>query len=132
MFIFLVTFLLLYTLYKCFTNVLSAEIQSCSQSNSILTCLVRLQYFLRLVSLSSLAVSRSISLIAYIYFLARLTRLNAWVTSAGVVVSTILSNSPSFFFTFFSIITSFITIILVWHMLYSRICKLYSFLVVLL
>ncbi len=129
--IFWPTSLLLYTLCECLTNVASAGIQSCSQSNSISTCPARLQYFLTPVSSSSLVAFMSTLLIAHLYFQVRSIGLDAQTTSASAVVSA--GPSDSFFSLAFSeIITSFIAIILVCRTLCCQICNLYSFLFILL
>ena len=131
-FIFSVTFSLLYTLCKCLTNVANAGIQLYSQSNSISTYPVCFQYFLIPVSPSFLATSRSTLFFAHIYFLTRSTRFDIQATSADAIVSAIHFDSLSFFLTFSSLITSSIAIILVWRILYCQICKSYSFLFILL
>ncbi len=121
-----------YTLCEYLTNIASAGIQSCSQSSSISTWPAHFQYFLIPVSPSFFATSRSASLIAQLYLPTRSTGLDTQATSAGAVVSAILSDSILSFLTFFEIITSFIAIILLRRTLCCRICESYSFLFVLL
>lgn len=111
-FIFLVTSLLLYTLRKYLINIASTEIQLYRQSNSISTYLVHLQYFLIPVNLNFLAAFRSALLIAQIYFLAKLIKLDACVPQLiNTLIYAIFFGSSFFFLPFFKIIISLIEII---------------------
>ena len=131
-FILLVTSSLLFNLCEYLINVANARIQSSSQSNSSLTYPRGLQYFLISGSPSSLAASRSALLIAYIYLPAKSMGLDAWATSASTVMSAISLDSFSVSPAFSIPITSFIAIILIWHILCCQFCKFYLFLFVLL
>ena len=78
-----------YTVHECLTNIASARIQSCSQSNYITTRPARLQYLLTLDNPNSLCVSMLALSIAPLYFQGRSSRVNAQATSAKTVVSAV-------------------------------------------
>ena len=78
-----------YTVHECLTNIASARIQSCSQSNYISTWPARLKYLLTLGNPSFLCVSMLILSIVHLYLQERSTRVNAQATFANTVVSAV-------------------------------------------
>lgn len=98
-FIFLVSFLLSYFLYKYIRKLFNTQIHSCCLFSYIWNCSAYLKYFLILVFTSPLASSKSTLFIASYSFPGRLIRLNAQAISASKIVLAIPLDS-SFFVNF--------------------------------